>query len=426
VAPPFYLTSKVVVSAASVLSYAGVITPLLSTDGYNFIYGTGGVNICAGTPAVLPNTIGTTYIFGSTGIELGSSVYIYDGLYPYLNSAFLISSRTGSLFTIDYVNTILMGSTVSGILTGVGTISNCGNFTMATTGGSDVGAITHLASINGFVMSNYRTCNWAAFAAVANINLNSKNLNSSGILTFITTGANPGQISNLNQINAVPLSNYLNCNWASFPALASLNMNSNVICNVPTIVMSVGGAISNVSTINGAAYPPPGSGFVPIATSQLNMCNFGIINIGDLSNVNNINGSALSNYLASNWSAYAALSNIQTGAFSQTFSNGTFPGQTTSISLGSLTYPVATPAIKFSNTTFSCNANIQIGLLGIGSCSLYTTVGGGGGNSNRLWIQSATYGSNRLANIDDISNWSSYPATTNLDMSNFSIINYPS
>ena len=350
-----YLTSKVVTTAASVLSYAGVITPPLSTDGYNFIYGTGGVNICAGAPSVIPNTIGTTYIYGTTGIELGSSVYIYDGIYPYSTSNLLISSRTGSLFNIEYVNTILMGSTVSGVLTGNGTISNCGNFTMATTAGSDVGAITHLATINGLALSNYQTCNWASFAAsgdvnmsnhnittccniatvqinslpmsnylvsnwanyqaTANIDFNSKNLNSAGVLTFSTTAVNAGQISNVTTINTVALSNYLACNWASFVATANVNLNSNTICNVPTIAMSVGGAISNVSTINGVAYPPTGS-WVPTATSQLNMCNFGIINISNLSNVSNINGSAISAFTASNWSSYPAISNLNMLTFS--------------------------------------------------------------------------------------------------------------
>jgi hypothetical protein len=366
-----YLTSKVVTTAASVLSYAGVITPPLSTDGYNFIYGTGGVNICAGAPAVIPNVIGTTYIYGTTGIELGSSVYIYNGIYPYSGSNLLISSRTGSLFNIEYVNTILMGSTVSGVLTGQGTISNCGNFTMATTAGSDVGAITHLANINALPISNYRTCNWASFAAsadvnmsnhnitsccniatvqinslpmsnylasnwanyqaTANIEINSKNLNSAGVLTFSTTAVNAGQISNVTTINTVALSNYLACNWASFVATANLDLNSKTICNLPTIVMSVGGAISNVSQINGVAYPPTGS-WVPTATSTLNMCNFGIINISNLSNVSNINGSAISAFTASNWSSYPAISNLNMLTFSiancsnlETFGINTLP-----------------------------------------------------------------------------------------------------
>lgn len=413
-----YLTSKVVTTAASVLSYAGVITPPLSTDGYNFIYGTGGVNICAGAPAVIPNVIGTTYIYGTTGIELGSSVYIYNGIYPYSGSNLLISSRTGSLFNIEYVNTILMGSTVSGVLTGNGTISNCANFTMATTSGTDVGAITHLANINSLAISNYRTCNWANYAAASNININSKNLNSAGTLTFITTGATPGEIVNLTTINTVPLSNYLACNWASYAAGTNLNMNSNTISNVPTIVMSVGGAISNVSTINGAAYPPSGSGWVPIATSQLNMCNYGIINIGDLSNVSNINGSAISNYTTSNWSSYSALSNVIMGAFSNSF---TTLGSNIVVGGGSLAYPSNVAAIQFYNSTGSLFANIQTNIIGLGTSSIY--VNNSGGSVNRLWIQSATYGCNQIANIADIGTWSSYPATTNLNMSNFSISN---
>ena len=65
-------TSAIKFSAAGINSYAGAVPPIGSLLGYNFIYGTLGVNLCAGLPPLLPNTAGTTYLYGTTGITLGS------------------------------------------------------------------------------------------------------------------------------------------------------------------------------------------------------------------------------------------------------------------------------------------------------------------------------------------------------------------
>ena len=77
------LTSKISLNASGINSYAGAIPPIASLAGYQFIYGTGGVNICAGLPpGALPNTVGTTYIYGTTGIEMPSDAYMKN-IYPY-------------------------------------------------------------------------------------------------------------------------------------------------------------------------------------------------------------------------------------------------------------------------------------------------------------------------------------------------------
>jgi len=79
------LTSKISLSASGINSYAGVVPPLASAFGYNFVYGTNGVYIASGLPPGLPNTPGTTYIYGTTGIEMPSDAYMKN-IYPYWDS----------------------------------------------------------------------------------------------------------------------------------------------------------------------------------------------------------------------------------------------------------------------------------------------------------------------------------------------------
>ena len=78
------VTSAIKLSGAGINSYAGAIPSIGSLAGYNFIYGTAGVNICAGTPSVLPNTGITTYLYGANGIELNSDVYTTQ-MFPFWN-----------------------------------------------------------------------------------------------------------------------------------------------------------------------------------------------------------------------------------------------------------------------------------------------------------------------------------------------------
>jgi hypothetical protein len=60
--------SAIKINAASVLSYAGFATPLVGVPGYNYIQGTLGINLVAGSVSVIPNVPGTIYLYGATGI----------------------------------------------------------------------------------------------------------------------------------------------------------------------------------------------------------------------------------------------------------------------------------------------------------------------------------------------------------------------
>jgi len=138
-------TSAIKISAASVLSYAGR-TPLASLVGYNYIYGTLGVNIVASLlTSTFPNVAGTVYLYGDTGIELGASTYVSQ-LYPYWNGIgnvgnLYITSRTVGLST-GYI--VLQG--VSNMtMAGDASISNVSTFT----GSSGGTTMTNIKSIQG-------------------------------------------------------------------------------------------------------------------------------------------------------------------------------------------------------------------------------------------------------------------------------------
>lgn len=81
---PCNATSAIKFSAAGINSYAGAIPSVGSLAGYNFIYGTGGVNICAGIPSIFPNVPTTTFLYGLGGVVTSSDFYV-PNIYPYWN-----------------------------------------------------------------------------------------------------------------------------------------------------------------------------------------------------------------------------------------------------------------------------------------------------------------------------------------------------
>jgi hypothetical protein len=67
-------TSAIKLSAASVLSYAGAVSPIGSLLGYNYIQGTLGVNIVAGSGGST-NAAGTVYLYGYNGTTIQNGLY---------------------------------------------------------------------------------------------------------------------------------------------------------------------------------------------------------------------------------------------------------------------------------------------------------------------------------------------------------------
>ena len=133
-------TSAIKFSAAGINSYAGAIPSIGSVLGYNFMYGTLGTNICAGLPpGSLPNTPGTTYLYGTNGVVVGSDMYAaniygYWGGLPNSPSNLSLYGRQTAAGN-SYVN-----------LSNVGRISFDSGSTQAITG---VKALSNVSSING-------------------------------------------------------------------------------------------------------------------------------------------------------------------------------------------------------------------------------------------------------------------------------------
>lgn len=76
-------TSAIKFSAAGINSYAGAIPSIGSLAGYNFVYGTSGINLVAGLiPPIIPAFPTCVYLYGSAGIQLDSDTYVTN-IYPY-------------------------------------------------------------------------------------------------------------------------------------------------------------------------------------------------------------------------------------------------------------------------------------------------------------------------------------------------------
>ena len=190
---PTGFTSAIKMSAASVMSYAGAVSPFASLAGYNFVYGTAGVNLIAGVPSVLPNVPGSIYMTGDIGI-LGSSGGVrikkgvsVDFITPLpLNGDLIVSGNpAGDKVQLSNVRSLGM----EGDITGLGNVSMTGNIGgVSTIAMSNVGALTGVNTINGFPYNPVR--NWANFPAIGDVDMDGHDINRVGTLRFGSTSNN--------------------------------------------------------------------------------------------------------------------------------------------------------------------------------------------------------------------------------------------
>jgi hypothetical protein len=166
-------TSAIKLSASSVLSYAGAVSPTFSTTGYNYVYGQVGVNIvCSATPPVIPSLVNSVYIYSGSGTRISNSLY----------TDTIANIGSGDPLTITAQS---FGSYVN--------ISNVGNIVGVEVLGSNAGIIDrmsnittsniNLGTINNAVYS--ATSNWATFPASQSVNLS--NFNISNIQNIVAT-----------------------------------------------------------------------------------------------------------------------------------------------------------------------------------------------------------------------------------------------
>jgi hypothetical protein len=187
-------SSAIKFSAAGIDSYAGAIPPVGSLAGYNFIYGTGGVNIAAGIPSVFPNIPLTTYLYGTAGVTTESTFYVPEIL-PYWNGIttppdLVISGR---YIAPNLAQVYLQLSNVKLLsMDNQATINNVRvlNFSNST------GQITNLSTINGIPLNQIQTpSNIFASNLNASISTNTTVLNAGSTITNTLFVPQQAQIS---------------------------------------------------------------------------------------------------------------------------------------------------------------------------------------------------------------------------------------
>ena len=296
------LTSAVNINAGGITSQAGYTTPVGSVAGYNFIGGNSGVNICGGFPSIIPNVPGTTYLYGTTGVEIGSDTYLTKILpyqYGLVNAEdIMIAGRSldiGLGNHTAYVNlstckTISFGGTgdpVLGQLIGVSTINGSpyNGSPGVPTQIAQAGASVQCTPDGGIITNaSYVTINSAGnivFNSAGDMVFNdSIFIDPTGdILNFPTSTGRLLGISTINGIVFPPPDGVgtqiaqgggsVACSAVGGVALTtsafhSITFNNNLnvdatgkILTFPQVAGSNVGAIVGLSTINSVAYPLP-------------------------------------------------------------------------------------------------------------------------------------------------------------------------
>lgn len=405
VATIYSLTSAIKLTADSVLSYAGPITPLGSLFGYNYIQGSLGVNIVAGSASTIPNTPGTIYLYGLNGTKLQNGLYL-DTLYNYPGSN--LNIRTGGSNNVDISNCQALRMQNNALINGGGGTSTITNFNSlaVNTISTDTVYASNIASpvlgappdlgisavsnvnftvggsvrINGVPITNAST--WSTYPATAPVNFSNYNLTNVGDITGFGTGsaifnmlgvtgvATGMTLSNVNNVygvaSGVALTNVSNIS-ASSGGLAISNCTSLVgsnmfVNNVNTLSMVAGGTISNVSNFLGSNLSISTSGNLNLTSSTGGKISANV----DL----NMNGYVISNVAAISSSTGLQLNSPPGVTINSTLSMATNP-ITNCPSISSLSNIALTPA---GGSVVNINGPVNMGSNNISNVSGFTRI----------------------------------------------------
>ena len=296
-------TSAIKLSASGVNSYAGVVPPIGSLAGYNFIYGTGGVNICTGLPSVLPNVPLTTYLYGTAGVTTSSDFYV-PNIYPYWNGLttppdmnitgrYIVPNLAQVYVNLSNVKNIYMDATAqiqnARLVSTVSTVGSVANFNTGQFGtvsagamGASAGLFTTLeagsistslvtAPLLSTINLNVSTINGHPFSSIVTPqNIDCSNINVTNTATIASTNtttlrANFSQLSTLFYglglgVSTVTADHFGQRVWVSDSIIGTTNLGpvDARIINFSSIQSGTMSTIDLVcSTINGA---PPGGG----------------------------------------------------------------------------------------------------------------------------------------------------------------------
>jgi len=239
-------TSAVKINAAGINSYAGLVPSIGSLAGYNFIYGTNGVNITSGIPSIFPNIPFTTYLYGTAGIVLNSDVYT-SAIYPYWdgvspsNGDLLISGRVVNLVNQVYVNLSnvkFLDMDFFAQIRGVKGINFCNTYGSNYISNADV--ITGSNSISGYASMSAVT---GGFTTLNATTVNGSNINASNITasnTLSTTALNISSINGFNMsqiVNSGVTTNRFSTLFTSTLAFSTMtSVGSNTAFNFPIVL----------------------------------------------------------------------------------------------------------------------------------------------------------------------------------------------
>ena len=248
-------TSAIKMNAAGINSYAGAIPSVGSLAGYNFIYGSAGVSLCAGLPSSGFQLPGTTYLYG-----IGSAGFTGVRLQSPNGIGMLSDTYATNLYPLDGDGLIIQGRSLPD---GYVTIKDVTSFTMRSGGSFKTDTINSLSSVGIFyldnliastnqgIQTNFLKPPGATAPGTPSLlisgnafggNQNYVNLANVGTLSFDTTGT--GAITNVQSINGAvwPPPTGDASLWSQYPATSIIDVS--------------GYDISGVITINGTPYPP--------------------------------------------------------------------------------------------------------------------------------------------------------------------------
>jgi len=263
-------------SAASVLSYAGAVTPLGSLAGYNYIQGTLGVNIVAGSASSLPNTAGTIYMYGANGTKIQNTLYV-DQISTLTGSNLNIHPDSSQAVDMTRVQFIGMGSASNEnlaypVIRGSGNASLYGFGSVSATQGN-LGSVRDCSNINnssigdGFGLTDLTLTAYKQTNLTIPVSYTYRNINltsSSNINLFTQNG---GQVL----INGSPISGGGNL-WSTYPATQDVDFSNHYLTNVA--------GIDNITFSNLVETP---------MLKNLDASNYSISNVADLTGNSNFN-----------------------------------------------------------------------------------------------------------------------------------------
>lgn len=401
-------TSAIKLSASSILSYAGTVSPVFSTAGYQYIYGQAGVNIvCSTSPPVLPSLPLSIYMYSDAGTRISNGLRT--------DTITNIGSPTGTL--------AISGSGVGSIVTLANVRSIAGSSPATITGFSNI--TTSNIALSTINSSTYTpTSNWAQFPATQSVNMSNHALsNNSGI----NNGTSSSWNVNASSIGLFALGSNSNVVIQSVTDAGNILLEPGITGNVtaPRLVVSSNITTSNInlSNINGVPYSPaPATWSVYPATQNVNLSNFSVSNATGVSSSSSLTLTGQGIALNSSGANNLTMTTASTGNISLTAGGGLLLTSTTgdvelTAGVGSLidmksgvnmfsNAIVNAPSISTSNVSMNITSGSNLTITSAGATQLNSGTGdieltAGAGRTIDMFSSVDMY-NNNISNVSNI------------------------